>query len=178
MAIYAEVSEEGQEELQRELKKNINDKWYRKLRIIQLSSEGYKVPALASIFDMCSAAVRGYIKRYNESGIAGLKHKPKSGKPPKVPQVKEYWEEVLRQSPCQFEKLETGARNWNQGLIVEYCLHYLDAEITQPGISGLFKRLGIRWNRSRLRVTSPDPEYIVKRKRIDTLKKSPRESVK
>jgi hypothetical protein len=80
---------------------------------------------------------------------------------------------LLHQSPCQFEKLNTGARNWTQKLLIDYCLQYLDAKMSQSSISMLIKRLGIRWNRGKLKVTSPDPLYILKRERVDELKKKP-----
>jgi hypothetical protein len=85
--------------------------------------------------------------------------------------TKAEWEELLHRSPCQFEKLNTGARNWSQKLLVQYCSQYLGVQITQSAISGILKRLDIRWNRGKLRVTSPDPLYTVKRERIETLKK-------
>lgn len=76
----------------------------------------------------------------------------------------------MRRSPCQFEKLNTGARNWTQKLLAQYCSVYLDVQITVPAISILLKRLGIKWNRGKLKVTSPDPLYMVKRERVETLK--------
>lgn len=173
--LYAQLSTEDYKTLQEELDKTTDKKWYQRLKSIQLSHEGYGVPKIAEIFDLNQHTIRKYIKRYRDGGIEGLQRDYAPGASPKVPQQKEYWEEVLRQSPCQFEKLNTGARNWTQELLVTYCQHHLGVTMTQSAISGLFKRLGIRWNRSRLRVSSPDPLYQVKRQRIDDLKKKPTE---
>jgi hypothetical protein len=45
--------------------------------------------------------------------------------------------------------------------------------VTQPAISECLKRDKIRWNRGKLKVTSPDPLYTVKRERVEALKKKP-----
>ncbi len=42
----------------------------------------------------------------------------------------------------------------------------------------LLKRMKIKWNRGKLKVTSPDPLYTVKQERVDTPKKSPDGNVK
>jgi transposase len=169
--IFAKVINEGLEVLKKELKSTKDAKWYRRLQIVQLSSQKRTVPQLAMDFDLCEATVRDYIRRYNESGFEALKRGNSNGRPTKINMTKAEWEELLHRSPCQFEKLNTGARNWTQKLLVQYCSVYLDVQITQSAISGILKRLGIKWNRGKLKVTSPDPLYTVKRERIETLKK-------
>ena len=61
--------------LEGELKATKDAKWYRRLKIIQLSSQGEKVSKLASMFDVCKATVRDYIRRYNLGGLKLLKRK-------------------------------------------------------------------------------------------------------
>ncbi len=175
--IYAHMSEDARQALETALKAPTNVTWYRRLKSIDLSSQGYTVPQLAKLFDLCQATVRDYLRRYHQGGIDALKRHASDGPPPKVPQDKAFWEELLRRSPSQFEKLPTAARNWTQHLLVEYCRHYLGVPITQAGLSLLLKRLGIRWNRSKLKVSAPAPLYTVKRERVETLKKSPRRAV-
>lgn len=170
--IYAQVDDKGLKFLEKELKSTEDVKWYKRLKIIQLSSQGETVPQLAKQFDVCQATVRDYIKRYNSGSLLVLKAGKSSGCPPKTQLTKSEWEELLHQSPCQFEKLNTGARNWTQDMLSEYCYEYLGVEIGTPAICMLLKRLGIKWNRGKLKVTSPDPQYIVKRERVETLKKS------
>ena len=158
--------------LEGELKATKDAKWYQRLKIIQLSSQGEKVSKLASMFDVCKATVRDYIRRYNLGGLKLLKRKNSNGRPPKINMTKADWEELLRRSPSQFEKLDTGARNWTHKLLSEYCHEYLGVQITPSAIGMLLKRLDIKWNRGKLKVTSPDPLYTVKRERVETLKKS------
>ena len=169
--IYAHVNDEGLKLLEVELKSTKDAKWYKRLKIIQLSSQGETVPQLAKQFHVCQATVRDYVKRHNSGGLAALKAGKSSGCPPKTQLTKSEWEELLHQSPCQFEKLNTGARNWTQDMLSVYCHEYLGVKIGAPAICMLLKRMSISWNRGKLKVTSPDPQYTVKRERAQTLKK-------
>ncbi len=179
--ISAKMNEEDLKLLEENLKAAKDAKWYRRLKIIQLSSLGETVSKLSKTFDVCKATVRDYIKRYNGGGLESLKRRNSNGRPTKVKLSKAEWEELLHlfppqsaarhRSPCQFEKLETGARNWTHKLLSQYCHQYLDVQITPSAIGMLLKRLDIKWNRGKLKVTSPDPLYTVKRERVETLKK-------
>jgi len=169
--IYIKISDDNRKQLQRELGDTKDARWYRRLKIIDLSSCGKTVPELAEMFDLSSATVRDYIHRYDTDGIFTLQRSYSPGRPPKIEMTKEQWEELLRRSPAQFEALNTASRNWTQELLVEYCKKYLETEIAQSSLCLLFKRLGIKWNRGKLKVTSPDPLYTVKRERVETLKK-------
>lgn len=172
--IYAQMNDAGLKLLEAELESTKDAKWYKRLKIIQLSSQGERVPHLAKSFDVCEATVRDYIKRYNSGGLDTLKRGNSNGRPPKTQLTKAEWEELLHQSPCGFEKLNTGARNWTYKMLSEYCHEYLAVQMGQSGIGMLMKRMDIRWNRGKLKVTSPDPDYTVKRERVETLKKKPR----
>ena len=171
--IYAQVNDEGLKLLEKELKSTKDAKWYRRLKIIQLSSRGETVGQLAKRFDVCQATVRAYIKRYNSGGLETLKPDKSSGRPPTIHLTKAEWEELVHRSPCQFVKLNTGARNWTQDMLSEYCHEYLGVKISASAICMLLKRMGMRWNRGKLKVTSPDPQYTVKRERVQILKKKP-----
>jgi transposase len=120
-----------------------------RLKVIDLSAKGQKVSELAAIFDLSENTVRGYINRYNQGGLAGLKADYGQGRNKTITLSKDELVELLRRSPSQFEKLETGARNWNQALLKQYLCHYHQIEVSQSAISGLFKRLGIPWNRAK-----------------------------
>ena len=174
--IYAKVND--YEALEKELENAENINWYKRLKIIQLSSQGISVPQLAQTFNLCQATVRHYIERYNKGGITTLKRESSNGRPPLIKLSKAQWEELLHQSPCQFEKLNTGARNWTQRLLVAYCSQYLDIHLTRSAISIMLKNIGISWNRGKLKVTSPDPLYTLKRERVNELKKSQVRNIK
>ncbi len=131
---------------------------------MDLSAQGHRVPELAKLFDLGGASVRRYIKAYNVGGLAGLEPGKSPGRQVSIPLTKEEWEELLARHPSQFKALDTKARNWAQPLLQRYFHHYHQLEVTQSTISTTMKRQRISWKRAK-KVTSPDPDYIVKRQR-------------
>ena len=147
--VYAKVDQTGRKVLNQALKKAQTIKEYRRLKVIDLSAKGQKVGQIAVIFDLADNTVRGYIKRYNQAGLEGLKPTYGQGRNKTITLSKDELIELLRRSPSQFEKLETGARNWNQALLKQYLSAYHQIEVSKSAISGTFKRLGIPWNRAK-----------------------------
>jgi transposase len=147
--LFAKVNNVAKKELERAIKKANQTKWYRRLKVIDLSGQGQTVPELAKLFDLNQATVRSYIKRYNTDGLSGLRPNYGPGRTAKISLDKDQLEELLSRSPSQFEQLNTGARNWNQGLMQQYLQQYHQIELSQGAISGTFKRLGISWNRAK-----------------------------
>jgi transposase len=170
--LYAEVSPQTYDTLLNAIQQSTDRNWYRRLKIIQLSAQRKSVPELATLFDLSKATVRDYLKRYNAGGLDGLKRHSSDGAPAKIPFTRVDWEDLLRRSPSQFDRLQTGARNWTQELVQTYLRLYHQVSVTQQTISACIKRHQVSWNRGKLKVTSPDPLYSVKRERIEDLKKS------
>jgi len=150
--LFVKLRPEASGELLLEMKQTSDAKWYRRLKIIHLSSQQTPVRELAKLFDVCAAAVREYITRYNTGGLTGLKRRSSDGASPKIPLSKAEWEHLLHQSPSQFERLSTGARNWTQELVAEYLAACHEVTVTREAVSLCLKRHGIRWNRGALRV--------------------------
>lgn len=171
MIFVKPLSAEEKEELTEALKEAKDAKWYRRLKIIQLSSEAFTIPQLVELFDLTEITVRNYIHRYNDGGLLALKAIPQSGRKKKLEAFKGQWEEILHRSPSQFEKLQTGKRNWTLGLLAEYLFHYHGILVCVQTISNALSDAGYSRGRSKLRVTSPDPEYEIKRQRVESLKK-------
>ena len=88
--------------------------------------------------------------RYNAGGLDGLKRQSSPGAPQKIPLTKAEWEELLHQSPSQFDRLQTGARNWTHELLIEYFQHDYGVSVVQSPISECLKRHKMRVNRGKL----------------------------
>lgn len=147
--LFAQITEKGQEELKFAIKETQDAKWYRRLKIIDLSAQGHRVPELAKLFDLGEASVRRYIKGYNAGGLEGLEPGKSPGRQVSIPLTKEEWEELLTRRPSQFAALDTKARNWSQPLLQRYFYHYHQLEVTQSTISTTMKRQGISWKRAK-----------------------------
>ena len=167
--IYAKVDTPDLEAIRAKMKTTKNIKWYRRLKVIDLSSQGFSVPELSQIFDLSEATIRRYIHHFNEAGLPGLSPGHSPGRPPELTWTQEEWLDLLAQSPADLAQLDTAAQNWTQGLLQQYLAIYHQIEVTQTTISKTIRRVGIRWRRAKRRVHSPDPLYVVKRQRVDQL---------
>jgi len=147
--LYAKVNQTGREALNQAVRTAENTKWYKRLKAIDLSAKGQRVSEIAAIFDLNDNTVRGYINRYNQGGLEGLKPNYGQGRNKTITLSKDEFSELLERSPSQFEKLETGARNWHQALMKQYLWEYHQTDVSQSAISRVFKDLGIPWNRAK-----------------------------
>ena len=167
--IYAKIDAQEKDDLAAAMSNTTDAKWYRRLKVIDLSGQGYSVPTLAQMFDLHAGTVRRYIHDYNEAGLDGLRPGYGQGRPLAVDWSKEQWLDLLAQSPTAFIELETGDQNWSQALLCQYLETYHQIQVTQTTLSKTLRRVGIRWRRAKRRVYSPDPLYVVKRQRIADL---------
>jgi len=173
--IFANIAtEKAKKDLQEALKGAKKSYLYRRLLIIQLSSEGKRVPELASLFLLTEAMVRQYIHDYNDGGLVKVIPKKKPGRRAKFSLTKDQWEEILHQSPCLFEKLESANHNWTLQLLSAYIKEYHGVSMSIAGIWYQLCKAKISMGRSQLRIPSKDPEYTVKRQRVEALKKKPK----
>ena len=155
--------------LQSEMRSAQDVKWYRRLKIIDLSGQGTAVPELARMFDLNPATIRSYIHAFNQDSLDGLRPGYGQGRPLALDWTAEQWLDVLSQAPGHLELLDTAARNWTQALLREYLVVYHRVHLSQSALSKSLHRVGLRWRRAKLRVYSPDPLYTVKRQRVADL---------
>lgn len=71
-------------------------------RMILLSSRGYSIPEIATIFECDEATVRSWIERFEADGVAGLRDRPRAGRPRKADAVaREQIRLELEQGPAR-----------------------------------------------------------------------------
>ena len=154
--IFAKVNAQEQEALRAEMKTTKNVKWYRCLKVIDLSAQGYRVPDLVGLFDISAGTIRRYIHAYNEAGLAALQADYGQGRPLTVTWTKEQWLDLLAQSPANLLLLETADQNWTQAMLCRYLERYHQIEVTQTTLSKTLRRVGVVWRRAKRTVHSPD----------------------
>jgi transposase len=170
--IYAEIPDShAQQELDDAIRASKVKRWYVRLMIIALSAQKHTVTKLAEMFSVCQATVRNYIHAYNSGGLEGLKPVRQSGRPGKLAHwTKEHWDRILEQTPNQYEKLETESRQWTLDLLVVYVKEYHNIEVCRSSVYHSLRKTGRRTGRSKLRVGSPDPDYVVKRQQVEAVR--------
>lgn len=167
--IYAQMTAQDREAIEAMMKTTKNVKQYRRLKVVDLSGQGYSVPQLSQMFELSAATIRRYIHSFNEAGLLALEPAYGQGRPPQLSWSQGQWLDVLAQSPADLERLETAAQNWTQALLRQYLARYHQVQVTQTTIARALRRVGIRWRRAKRRVHSPDPLYVVKRQRVAEL---------
>jgi transposase len=118
--LYAKVDIQQKVALDAEMNAAIDAKWYRRLKIIDLSGQGFSVPALAQIFSLGAGTIRRYIHSYNQTGLDGLLPGYGQGRPPALTCSQAEWLDLLAQSPTHLTLLATGAQNWTLALLCQY----------------------------------------------------------
>jgi transposase len=162
---------EEKEILESELKSARDKNWYRRLQIIKLSSRKHTVQELSREFSLCQQTIRSYINAYNQGGVPALFQGKSPGRPPKISNwTKQDWEKVMEQTPNQYEKLNTQSRQWTLDRLRMYVKEYRNIDVSIVSIYSSLRKTGKRTGRSKLRVGSPDPGYVVKRKAMEDLR--------
>src|ERR687891_1811434 len=137
----------------------------RRCQILLASARGELAPQIAHHLGCDSQTVRNAIKAFHQSGLAALSQG--SSRPHTIhaafPGEKaEQLRALLHQSPRTFDKptnlwtLELAAEvSFQQGLTQE--------PVSGETIRATLARLGVRWQRAKEWITSPDPAYARKR---------------
>ena len=136
-------------------------------QIILLAVEKHLVAqAIAEIVRLSDQAVRKWLKRYTAEGIEGLKDMPRAGTPRKVTAVYlEKLEAAVRRRP---RSLDVPFSLWTLQRLSDYMAEETGLRLEAETVRVHLKKLGIVLSRPQHKVSSPDPEYLVKKRRWKT----------
>lgn len=133
-------------------------------RIILLSREGKRVPAIAGEVGVCEAMVRMWIGRFNERGIEGLQDRRRSGRPPTY--TPEEVSEVIATSLTNPRELGLPFASWTLDRLEAYLHQEKGIAIKRSRIDEVLLAEGLRWRKQESwfgeRV---DPDFAEKRGR-------------
>jgi transposase len=173
------LTEERRQQLHEAVRSTAQVRVYRRLKAVQLVAEGYEVEDVARLCEVCRASVYRFVRAFVDGGPAALEDAPRSGRPPKLPP--EYlgadgraaWQRLLDRRPSTIPELGTPSHIWTLALLARYMRVVHGATVAEATIYNALSRAGFRRGRTKLTVTSPDPDYEVKRRRIEALGKAP-----
>ena len=133
----------------------------RRCQILLASSKGERPPRIAENLGCAQQTVRNAIHEFNGRGLGALS--PGSSRPREVHAAfdedgAEVLRELLHHSPREFGKQRS---LWTLEDAAEVSF---EEELTQRRVSGetiraTLARLGVRWERAKRWIESPDPEY-------------------
>ena len=130
------------------------------------AEKGLTAPAIAAIVRDDEQTVRRWMKRYIAEGIEGLKDAPKSGNPGKVtPAYEERLLSVVRRRP---RSLDLPFSLWTLQRLADYMAEVTGIRVDAETVRlHLFKH-EIVLSRPQHKSSSPDPDYLVKKRRLKT----------
>ncbi len=133
-------------------------------QIILLAFDGLSAPKIAKIVDLDPESVRHHMKRYRDEGIVGLPDRERSGRPRRAtPEYVELAIHTLRQRP---RALGLNFSVWSLERLIDYLKDKTQITVSDETIRTHLRAQGISFSRPQHKVSSPDPEYLVKKKRL------------
>ena len=163
-----EIKQAELEKLQELYDKTQDVRLRTRAQIILLSSEqNMTTPQISVIVRLNEQTVRRWMRRFNAEGINGLADKPRPGAPGKV--TSEYCEQLLgvvRQRP---RALNQDYSLWSLERLADYMTEETGIRVSVDTVRRRLKAGGIVLSRPQHTISSPDPEYKVKKRRLKTL---------
>jgi transposase len=134
-------------------------------QIILLAAEKQLVAQeIGEIVRLSDQAVRKWLKRYMAEGLEGLKDMPRAGTPQKVTAAYlEKLEAAVRRRP---RSLDLPFSIWTLQRLADYQAEETGIRVEPETVRIHLKKMGIVISRPQHKITSPDPEYLVKKRRL------------
>jgi transposase len=133
----------------------------RRAQILLLSARGESPPQIARSLGCASQTVRNAIHAFNEHGLDALvpgSSRPKRTRAAFEKEDAEALTEVLHHSPREFGK-DTSLWTLKYAAEVSFEEGLTEEKVSGETIRATLERLGVRWERAKRWITSPDPEY-------------------
>ncbi|GHO47697.1 helix-turn-helix domain-containing protein [Ktedonospora formicarum] len=131
-------------------------------QIILLAGEqGMIAPEIAGIVRTDDQTVRNWFKRWMAEGIEGFKDRPMPDAPSKV--TKAYKEQALMAVRCRPRALCQPYSMWTYQRLADYMAEQTGIRVSSETLRRVLLEGGIVLSRPQHKVSSPDPDYLLKK---------------
>ena len=133
-------------------------------QMVPLAAEqGLVAAEIAPIVRQDEETVRRWFARYLAEGVEGLSDAPRSGAPPKA--AAPYRERLLGIARRRPRALGLPFSLWTAARLADHLAELTGVRMSPPSVCRLLREGGMRLSRPQHTITSPDPEYALKRGR-------------
>lgn len=134
-------------------------------QMVFLSAEQHlKAPEIAPIVRESEVTVLRWLKRYHAEGINGLFDAPQPGRPTAVtPDYRQRLLEIVRRRP---RGLNQPYSLWTLQRLADYLAERTGIRVSYETVRRTLKQGGIVLSRPQHKISSPDPEYQFKKRRL------------
>lgn len=132
--------------------------------ILLAAEQGMSAPGIALVVRESDQTVRNWLKRYEAEGIEGLKDAPRPGSPNLVtPEYAAQVVEVVRRRP-RSQGLPFSM--WTLARLADYMAEQTGIRVSRETVRRYLKEGEIVLSRPQHKISSPDPDYLVKKRRL------------
>jgi transposase len=132
--------------------------------ILLTIEQGWTAPQIAPIVRESDETVRRWLKRYLAEGLEGLHDAPRCGAPGKVTAAYHaLLLQVVRRRP---RSLGQPYSLWTLQRLADYLAEQLGIRVSIETVRLQLKAAGIVLSRPQHTISSPDPEYLLKKRRL------------
>lgn len=131
--------------------------------ILLAVEQNMTAPQIGQIVRKNEQTVRRWIKRFNAEGLNGLSDAPRPGSPTIVtPTYRRRLLQIVRQRP---RALEQPYSLWTLARLADFMAEETGLRVSTETVRRVLKAGGIVLSRPQHTISSPDPEYKVKKRR-------------
>lgn len=131
--------------------------------ILLASEQGLVAVEIARIVRKNEQTVRNWILRFNAEGLEGLQDAPRAGAPSTVsPAYSQRLSEIVRRRP---RSLDLPFSLWTLRRLADFMAEETGIRLSHETVRRLLKKSDITLSRPQHKISSPDPEYEVKKRR-------------
>jgi transposase len=141
---------------------------WRRAQMVLLSAQGMDVPAIARVAFTSDDRVRDVIRNFNADGFGSLYPRYRGGRAPKftLPQRREI-KKIAKSKPAEHD-LSFSA--WSLAKLAEFLVaEGVVDDISHEGLRMLLREEGVTFQRLKTWKASRDPDYAVKKARVEHL---------
>jgi transposase len=131
--------------------------------ILLAAEQGMVAGEIAAIVRQDEETVRRRFASYQAEGVRGLSDAPRSGAPPKA--TSGYRERLLQLARSRPRALDLPFSLWTAARLADHLAELTGVRMSTPSVCRLSREGGMALSRPQHGITSPDPEYAVKKGR-------------
>ena len=132
--------------------------------VLLAAEQGLVAAQIGVIVRLNEESVRRWLKRYEAEGIEGLKDDPRPGMAPVVtPEYRAQLVAAVRRRP---RSLEQPFSLWTCQRLADYLAEKTGIRMSDESVRRYLALEGIVLSRPQHKISSPDPEYEVKKRRL------------
>jgi transposase len=161
------LSDKQQAELEELYRKTEKPRYRTRAQMVLLSAEKrLKAEEIAEIVRASHITVLRWLKRYKAEGIEGLKDEPRPGSPAKVTVA--YQQQLIEAVRRRPRSLGLPYSMWTLRRLADYMAEETGLRVSYETVRRELRKADIALSRPQHTISSPDPEYKVKKRRSKT----------